>query len=316
MSDLKCPDSSRDRDFLAGGGEMTRLVHSKDWTETPLGPIEAWPQSLRTTVSLCLASNFPIDIVWGPRNTQIYNDGYRVVCGEGHPAILGMDFTVAWASAWPVIGEPFARAMAGESSFLENQRIFIRRNGYLEETFFTFSFSPIRDETGGIGGLFHPVTETTATMLGERRTRAVRDLTMRLSAAKSADEVLVLAADTLASFDLDLPFVLFYQLERPDDGQPSYKLVAHTGLAAETPVSPATLALDSAVPWPINDLIHSTSVAELKGLTGLFGGVPCGPYEEPCDAAFGSALWLPGSDLPAAIMIAGASSRLPLNDVY
>jgi hypothetical protein len=170
--------------FVVGGGEMAELIRSKDWSRTPLGPVEHWPQSLRTTVSLCLASNFPINIVWGPEHTQIYNDGYRVICGEAHPGALGQDYSVTWASAWPAVGEPFERALAGETSFLENQRMFLTRNGYLEETFFTFSTSPIRDESGGIGGLFHPVTETTPTMLAERRTRALRDLTANLGKAE------------------------------------------------------------------------------------------------------------------------------------
>src|SRR3954464_10831728 len=185
-------------DFVVGGGEMARLVRSKDWSRTPLGPIETWPQSLRTTVSLCLASNFPINIIWGPEHTQIYNDGYRAVCGEVHPRALGEGYDVTWASAWPAIGEPFVRALAGETSYLENQRMFLMRNGYLEETFFTFSLSPIRDESGGIGGVFHPVTETTLTMLGDRRTRVLRDLTARLSAATRAEEVVSLAIETLA----------------------------------------------------------------------------------------------------------------------
>ena len=81
---------------------------------------------------------------------------------------MGQDFSECWASPWPVVGEAFERALAGETSFLENQRMFLDRNGYLEETFFTFSFSPIRDESGGVGGLFHPVTETTDNILSER----------------------------------------------------------------------------------------------------------------------------------------------------
>ena len=303
-------------DFLAGGGEMAKLIRSADWTNTPLGPIEGWPQSLRTTVSLCLGSNFPINIVWGPQHTQIYNDGYRVVCGERHPAVLGMDYTVSWASAWPAIGGPFERALAGDTSFLENQRMFLNRNGYLEETFFTFSLSPIRDETGDIGGLFHPVTETTVSMLGERRTRIVRDLTARLTAAKSAAEVFVLAADTLGSFAFCLPFVLFYRLEQQSGAGGCYRLVAHTGLAAGTPASPATLAPTATAPWPIADLIRSSAAVRVEGLTSLFGAAPCGPYEEPPDAAFMARIGPPGSDLPTAVMIAGASPRLPINDAY
>ncbi len=158
---------------------MGKLVLAKDWSCTPLGPIESWPQSLRTTVSLCLASNFPISIAWGAQHTQIYNDGYWPICGAKHPASLGQDFSVCWASAWPVIGASFERALRGETSFLEDQRMFLDRHGYLEETFFTFSFSPIRDESGGVGGLFHPVTETTAKMLSQRRMRLLRDVAGR-----------------------------------------------------------------------------------------------------------------------------------------
>src|SRR5882757_401924 len=213
-------------DWLAGGGEMGSLVRSKDWSQTPLGPIESWPQSLRTTVSLCLASNFPISLAWGPRHVQIYNDGYWPICGGKHPHSMGQDFSECWASAWPAIGAAFERALAGDTSFLEDQRMFLDRNGYLEETFFTFSFSPIRDESGGVGGLFHPVTETTAKMVGERRTRALRDLAARAGKAQTSDEAFNLAAQTLAEYELDIPFALFYQLD--PDGKKA-QLIAETG---------------------------------------------------------------------------------------
>src|SRR3954447_4157543 len=147
-------------DFLAGGGEMGKLVRSMNWSRSPLGAIDTWPQSLRTAASLCLASTFPISMAWGPNHVQIYNDGYWPICGAKHPHSLGQDFRACWASAWPVIGEAFESAELGETRFLENQRMFLDRNGYLEETFFTFSFSPIRDENGSVAGLFHPVTET------------------------------------------------------------------------------------------------------------------------------------------------------------
>src|SRR5947209_15986261 len=183
-------------DWLTGG-EMGKLIRSLDWAKTPLGPIDAWPQSLRTTVSLCLASTFPISLAWGPGHVQIYNDGYWPICGGKHPTSMGQDFRECWASAWPAIGEAFDRALAGEASYLENRRMFLDRNGYLEETFFTFSFSPVRDETGGVGGLFHPVTETTGRMLSERRTRALRDLAARAGKAQTVEEACALAAETL-----------------------------------------------------------------------------------------------------------------------
>src|SRR5690349_5844333 len=152
---------SAPREWLIGGGEMGALIGSMDWSHTPLGPREAWPQSLRTTVNLCLASNFPISIAWGPQRVQIYNDGYWPICAAKHPHSMGQDFRESWYSAWPAIGPPFDQASAGRTAFVENERMYLDRNGYLEETFFTYSFSPIRDETGGVGGLFHPVIEMT-----------------------------------------------------------------------------------------------------------------------------------------------------------
>jgi hypothetical protein len=183
------PFSTRRRqtthDFIVGDNETVELIRSKDWSRTPLGPIEAWPQVLKTTVTLCLASPFPINIIWGRDHTQVYNDAYRIICGDAHPTALGQSYRATWVSAWPVVGEPFERALNGETSYLENQGMFLTRNGYLEETFFTFSLSPIRGADGAIGGLFLPVTETTATLLADRRTRTLRDLTYSLSAAST-----------------------------------------------------------------------------------------------------------------------------------
>jgi hypothetical protein len=133
---------------------MGHLIRTKDWVATIRGPIDSWPQSLRSTVSLCLASNFPINLVWGPEHIQIYNDGYRPICAGKHPKSLVEDFTKTWASAWSILDKAFQDALAGQTSYLENQRMFLDRNGYLEETFFTFSLSPIRDESGKVGALF------------------------------------------------------------------------------------------------------------------------------------------------------------------
>jgi hypothetical protein len=176
------------RDWLTGGGEMGKLICEMDWSKTPLGPIEKWPQSLRTTVSLCLASNFPISIAWGPQRTQIYNDGYRPICGAKHPHSMGQGFKECWLSAWPAIGEAFDSAGSGKTAFLINRRMFLDRYGYVEETFFTFSFSPIRDESGDVVGLFHPVIEMTQQTLAERRLQILRDVAGRTAEAKAVDE--------------------------------------------------------------------------------------------------------------------------------
>ncbi len=302
-------------DFLAGGGEMGKLIGSMDWGKTPLGPIASWPQSLRTTVSLCVCSNFPISLAWGPKHVQIYNDGYWPICGAKHPNSMGQDYTECWASAWPAIGEAFDRGLAGEASYIENQRMFLDRNGYLEETFFTFSFSPIRDESGKVGGLFHPVTEQTGKMLSERRTRALRDLSARTGKAKTMAEVFSLAAQTLSEYDLDLPFVLFYSLGA--DGEQA-ELVAHAGCAPGTNATPLFLDLVTASPssWPLREAAESRRAIQVDHLEQRFGPLSCGPYPESPKTAFVAPIYPPGSEQAAAIIVAGCSSRLPLNEIY
>src|SRR5580704_17652482 len=251
---------TRAADSLVGGGEMGKVVRSMDWTKTPLGPIESWPQSVCTTVSLCLASNFPISLAWGPKHVQIYNDGYWPICGEKHPHSMGQDFTECWAAPWPVISEAFERALAGETSFLENQRMFLDRNGYLEETFFTFSFSPIRDD-GDVAGLFHPVTETTGNMLSERRARAFRDLSARAGKARTSEQACAQTAQILSEYPLDLPFVLCYLF---DDQAKEARLIANIGLPQGSLAMPSIVNLESSQKegpqegtWPLVELLQT-----------------------------------------------------------
>jgi len=292
---------------------MGKLVRSMDWANTPLGPLDSWPQSLRTTVGLCLASNFPISIAWGPHHVQIYNDGYWPICGAKHPVSMGQDFSICWASAWPAIGEAFERALAGNTSYLENQRMFLDRNGYLEETFFTFSFSPIRDETGGVAGLFHPVTETTTKMVGERQASALRDLPARASKAQTIEEALRLSAETLSEFDLDLPFVLFYLLD-PDTQEAT--LMAESG-SLPRKLAVSTILLDSSASiWPLAEVAASGFPVQINDLAIRAGEFTCGPYPESPKIAIALPITLPGHNRPLAIIVAGVSSRLPLNETY
>jgi PAS domain S-box-containing protein len=317
--DADGPAESDPLSFLSGGGEMGRLIRLMDWSGTPLGPVQSWPQSLRTAVSLCLASNFPINIIWGPGRVQIYNDGYRPICGGKHPRSMGQDFQECWESAWPVVGRAFDQALSGRADFLENQRMFLDRHGFLEETFFSYSFSPIRDETGNVGGLFHPVNETTAKMLSERRTRALRDPAARTGKAKSVAEALDLTGQTLAGYDLDLPFVLLYAID--PDGQQA-RLVATTGLPAGTPGSPETIDLtaseSSVSTWPLAEAVRSKATAQVDDVARRLGPgpSPCGPYPEPPRTALVIPITPPGVDRPAVVIVAGVSLRLPLNEAY
>jgi signal transduction histidine kinase/PleD family two-component response regulator len=292
-------------DLLSGGEAMAKAILDKDWSTTPLGAIEHWPQSLRTTVSLCVASNFPISLAWGPDRIQIYNDGYRPICGAKHPQSMGQDFKDCWFSAWPVVGDAFERAQRGETSFLEDQRMFLDRNGYLEETFFTFSFSPIRDESGGVGGLFHPVTETTTRMLSERRTRCMRDLASRNAKAKNLKEAYAVTSQVLSEHSFDLPFGLLYMFER-DQGV--------AGLVASFGIGPSEK--DFASEWLGADAPDAREALLVDDVRRRMGDLARGPYPEYADKAFVLPIRIQGFDRVSGVLVAGISSRLPLNDAY
>lgn len=150
--------------FLTGGGEMGELIRSKDWSKTSLGTPDAWPQSLRTTLSIILNSKFPMFLWWGEELTSFYNDAYRPSLGiEGkHPNILGQKAEEAWSEIWPTIHPLIKQVLAGEgATWSENQLIPIYRNGKLEDVYWTFSYSPVFDESEKIAGVLVICNETT-----------------------------------------------------------------------------------------------------------------------------------------------------------
>ncbi|BAZ52967.1 putative chemotaxis response regulator [Nostoc sp. NIES-4103] len=152
-------------------GDMAAMMRSLDWSLTPLGSVKTWSPSLKTAVSIVQAAVLPMYIAWGRDYIQIYNDAYRVILGPcKHPAALGRSMRETFAEIWHVIGSMFEQVMStSEGTCQENQLLFIERNGNLQECYFTFSYSPIHDETGKVGGILATVIETTAQVLSERR---------------------------------------------------------------------------------------------------------------------------------------------------
>ena len=162
-------------DFLTGGGEMAAMIRTHDWSSSPLGPIEQWPQSLRSIVSLMLASEFAMCVAWGPELGFLYNDHYARILYDKHPAALGGRLDVVWSELWSDIGPLVDRALAGKASFFENLPLLVHRKGYDEQTWFTFSYSPVRDESGAVAGMFCSTYESTERVLIERALRDERE---------------------------------------------------------------------------------------------------------------------------------------------
>ncbi len=300
--------------FLLGGGEMGKLIRGMDWSKTPLGAIETWPQSLRTSVSLCLSSSFPILIAWGPEKIQIYNDSYRPICGAKHPASMGMNFRICWETALEVVGDAFTRTeQEGEGTYINDQRMFLDRYGYLEEAFMTFSFAPIRDESGGVGGIFHPITETTVKILSGRRTHALRELGAALGKTKSVQEISLVAADKYSEYELDIPFLLCYKFNH---GNGAAQLLSSSGLADDSALSPSCIDLAEADIWSFSEVIGTGEYLHMDSLEERFGVFSSGPYPESPRSALVLPLRITGKEDLFGVLVAGVSSRRSLDDEY
>ncbi|WP_442994215.1 ATP-binding protein [Scytonema sp. PRP1] len=228
-------------DIFAGGGEMGALMRnsfgdaerSLHWSQTLLGPVSQWAQSLKTAVSIILNSHYPMFIWWGSEYANLYNDAYRPILGASkHPQFLGQSAKECWAEVWDVVG-PLADSVltTGQPTWSDNLLLMMDRYGYLEETYFTFSYSPIRDESGGVGGVFCAVIETTERIIGERRLRTLRELASNTAEAKTVKEACHIATQTLSHNPDCIPFALLYLVEA--DGKQA-RLVGTTGIEPGT----------------------------------------------------------------------------------
>lgn len=156
--------------FLDGGGDMAAAIRDYDWSATALGPIASWPAALKIAVGMMVNSRFPKCIAWGAGLITIHNDAFRPILGD-KPCALGRSFREVWAEIWDDIGPFVDNAFAGEAIFIEDFPLTIDRYGHPEQVWFTFCYSPIRDEAGQVLGIIDTVMETTGKMEAERNGR-------------------------------------------------------------------------------------------------------------------------------------------------
>jgi signal transduction histidine kinase/DNA-binding NarL/FixJ family response regulator len=187
-------------------------MRTRDWSGSPLGPPETWPQSLRSTLSLLLPSKAQIVLFWGPEFIVFYNDAYRPVFGSKHPYALGLPGSLAWSEIWErQLHDLLAGVVRTGEAFWARDLLFeLERHGFREETYFDVSYDPVRVESGEVGGVFCIVTETTDRVIGERRMALLRDLAARNATARTARDACVLAMDTLTAHPEDVTFAFVY----------------------------------------------------------------------------------------------------------
>jgi hypothetical protein len=180
--------------------ELAKLIAEHDWSKTPLGPAASWPQSLKTAVGIMLTSRQPIWIGWGPELTYFYNDPYKSIIGGKHPWALGRPTAEVWKEIWPDIGPMLAQALKGsEGTYVEAQLLIMERNGYPEETYYTFSYTPIPGDQGEVGGIFCANTEDTQKVIGERQLTLLRELAARAMNAKTWQDACSLTVEALGT---------------------------------------------------------------------------------------------------------------------
>jgi signal transduction histidine kinase len=293
--------------FLLGGGEMGERMRDRDWSQTPLGPAENWPASLKTSISIMLASRFAMVVAWGPEFRFFYNDRYRPVLGSTkHPGALGTPSEEIFPEAWPFIGPLFESTRRGEAVALDDMLIPLDRNGYLENCYFTLSYSPIRDESGEVGGMLAVVAETTERVEGERRLATLRDLARHGAEVQTPHQSRETAISTLGRNPADIPFALLYVLD--EDGR-------HAVLAASTGLPADSEAVKSAF-WPLAEAMEQRKTLVLENLDKRLVSLPGGPYPEPTHTAVIKPLVRPGQTKPDGILVFGVSPRRAFDDAY
>jgi len=304
---------------LRGGGEMGALMRAKDWSASPLGPVERWSPALRTMTSILLANRFPMLLWWGPDQISIYNDAYIPVLATKHPRALGEPVREVWSEIWhilrPLILTPFN---GGPPTWSDDLELAIRRRGFLEETHFTVAYSPVPDETApnGIGGVLATVNEITRQVVAERRGVVLRELGVRLAEAKTAEDACHTAAHVFAEHPKDVPFALMYLVE--ENGRAA-RLAGATGIEQGGPASPLTLALEGNAggdPWELASAVRSKTVQLIGNLRSRLPAAPSGPWPDPPDRALVlPVLSRPATDV-AAVLVAGVSALLELDASY
>jgi signal transduction histidine kinase/CheY-like chemotaxis protein len=203
-------------EFLSGDGEMATAIRVHDWAATPLGPIQGWPDVLKTSIALMLGSHFPQAIVWGPSLTTLYNDAFIPILG-GKAGALGQGFDVIWSEVWDQLDPIAQAAFSGQATYIEDFPLIVSRGAEPDQAYFTFCYSPIRDERGVVVGMLDTVTETTATVTARRRLGFLDSLSKSLSEATDAETILAVTTRSVAEH-LEVSNCAYADMDPDEDG--------------------------------------------------------------------------------------------------
>ncbi|MBD2079054.1 ATP-binding protein [Leptolyngbya sp. FACHB-17] len=298
-------------------GEMGTRMQAMEWAQTPVGAVESWSQSLKSTVRTLLGSRYPMILLWEQELIQIYNDAYINLIGTKHPYALGRSIRETQAESWDVIGPMITEVMTtGVPNWVEDQMLAVNRSGYNEEAHFSLSYSAVEDDAGKIRGMLCVCSEVTQQVLGERRLRLQRDLAARAGETRSVDTTCQDILATIAECPLDVPFALIYLRDSNDQ---TLKLCGSVGMNGNAAIVPTTVLLsealaDTADRWSLAKAMagQTAIVSELDRDITIAGG----PWNESVSQAI--ALPIPSSNVaaPLGVLICGISPNRGLDEGY
>lgn len=299
--------------FLLGGGQMGARMRAYDWSRTTLGPVEQWPQSLKTAVRIMLTSRQAMFVWWGEELINLYNDAYMAIVGGKHPDALGQPASRVWREIWDQVGPRAEVAMRkNEGTYDEALFLLMERHGYQEETYYTFSYSPVPNDDGSTGGILCANTDDTQRIISGRQLALLRDLAAETADARTLDAACTLSATCLERDPHDLPFSMIYLL---DETRQSVRLAGTSGIERGHAVAPETVVLGADSPWPFGEVL-STHKGLMTNLGTFAQNLPTGAWPRPPHEAVAVPIAPSGLTGRAGVLIVGLNPFRMYDDTY
>jgi PAS domain S-box-containing protein len=301
-------------EFISGGGELGQRIREYDWASTPLGPVDTWPQSLRTCIRIMLTSRQPIWIGWGKELIKFYNDPYKAIVGGKHPWALGRPASVVWKDIWTDIEPLLKKVMEDdEGTYVESQLLIMERNGYPEETYYTFSYTPISGDDGRTAGMFCANTDDTDRIISERQLKTLTQLGKALTDCQTSEEVTERTINTLQDNPYDFPFALYRTF-----------VDKKTVFSRSTPLGDATHLFQKEIDLnannPISDTVRNAFTTlqpqVLDNVVNKVGRLPQGAWGVPPDKVMVLPIVQSGTKNPYGILVVGINPYRLLDEKY
>ncbi|HSB94818.1 MAG TPA: ATP-binding protein, partial [Spongiibacteraceae bacterium] len=311
---MSAPESLTNEDFLVFGGEMAARIRSMDWGGTSIGAPATWPAALKAALRIVLNSRQPMFVWWGPELLNFYNDAYKSIIGGRHPVALGQPAAQVWREIWDTVQSRVTSAMeCREGTYDESLLLIMERNGYPEETYYTFSYSPILDDDNIARGIICANTDDTERIVGARQTSLLRELAAGTADAKTFDEACRLSVQALYSNPRDVPFAMIYLANLREQRA---ELAGLVGIDSAHPAARARIDFDVESLWPVAEVARMQQLQIMDIPPALAATLPCGAWSQPPRQCAVLAIGRRGSAEQIGILIVGLNPFREFDDAY